>query len=548
MINKEIKDLINQIEGIMGPCIYDEDDAEYGDLVLWPKDYMEVGIEISIETYHISIFASFSYIDFNNEDLKSGNYDTEEIEREISTKLLESSFAMFLKAHSPCYDVSIWDDGGYMCPGYVARVGYQDMQYTDLLLNTFCNLFREFSSKYNNLSDYELWKYIFISICRRRGINVRMGEKLTFGDATVRFCEDKNSLDTNIEHYYIGKGYFLLETAHGNYATNALYINIFLEACDECELFDEITYYLEDPPLFAPPTLIVRSKHMEMRIGAICDKTQMFANAEESIALMSYNSFMPFATEKFRETFYAAYSKMMDMYSGPEPIIITEGTTDWKHLKKFWNQFLQNKIKISFHEFEPPDSDKDTPFKQDMGSRALLTMCQAYSRMKHEKKLIFIADRDEKKIVDEMDGGLEEYKKWGNNVYSFALPIPTHRMESPDICIEHLYSDEEIRTVYMCNDGVERRLFLGNDFDEYGRNIDEGLMCIKRNLCGPDSIKVIDGSSDMRVISMKEKNNINYALSKQKFEEFSVISKDSPTYYAFLKVFSIIQSIIEDTQ
>ena len=80
-------------------------------------------------------------------------------------------------------------------------------------------------------------------------------------------------------------------------------INIFLEACDECELFDEITYYLEDPPLSASPTLIVGSKHMEMRIDAIRDKNQMFANAEESIALMSYNSFMPFATEKFRETF-----------------------------------------------------------------------------------------------------------------------------------------------------------------------------------------------------------------------------------------------------
>ena len=126
--------------------------------------------------------------------------------------------------------------------------------------------------------------------------------------------------------------------------------------------------------------------------------------------------------------------------------------------------------------------------------------------------------------------------------------MPAHRITTPEICIEHYYSDDEIKTFYTCADGKERRLFLGNDFDKYGRNINNGLLCVKRSLCGPDSIKVIDGSSDTRVISVNKKSDANYALSKQEFAARSVIRKNSETYNAFQEVFNIIQTIIKDHQ
>lgn len=186
--------------------------------------------------------------------------------------------------------------------------------------------------------------------------------------------------------------------------------------------------------------------------------------------------------------------------------------------------------------------------KQEMGSATLLETCRAYSKMKLGKVFILIADRDEPKIVKELSDESKSYKHWGNGVYSFVLPIPEHRISTPEICIEHYYSDAEIKTFYTCSDKKERKLFLGNDFDKYGRDIEHGLLCVKRSLCGDDSIKVIDGSSDTRVISIGENNDINYALSKQEFAAQSTIIKNSTTYTAFTRLFDIIQKIIQDSK
>lgn len=325
-------------------------------------------------------------------------------------------------------------------------------------------------------------------------------------------------------------------------------IQIFMEAHDMCELFGDVTFSLDAPPLFDSPVLRVISPHMELTIQVSLDRDHLYAQIEESVAIMSYSGIVPFASEQYREAYYATYSHMIDSYSGPEPLIITEGSTDWKHLKKYWKQYMQETLKIKFFEYEPVNSPVKAQYKQEMGSSALLEMCKAFSRVTLGKVFIFIADCDEPKIVKEMGGGNKKYKDWGNNVYSFVLPVPPYRNATPEICIEHYYSDEEIKTLYVCADGKKRRLFLGKDFDKYGRDVIDGLMCIKRNLCGPESIKVIDGSSDTRVISMNEENDINYALSKQDFATFSTIKKDSQTYNAFREIFMIIQSIIKDYQ
>ena len=51
----------------------------------------------------------------------------------------------------------------------------------------------------------------------------------------------------------------------------------------------------------------------------------------------------------------------------------------------------------------------------------------------------------------------------GNNVYAVCIPIPKHRIQTPEISIEHLYSDEEIKTF----DG-SFRLYMGNEFNKNG--------------------------------------------------------------------------------
>lgn len=92
-------------------------------------EYGNMGIEIDVESLKISPYVAFSYYDFKESDLENGYCDIEELEQEMTTKLLESSFTLFLKAHLPNHIISVWDDGCYMCPGYVARVGFRDQYY-----------------------------------------------------------------------------------------------------------------------------------------------------------------------------------------------------------------------------------------------------------------------------------------------------------------------------------------------------------------------------------------------------------------------------------
>ena len=101
-----------------------------------------------------------------------------------------------------------------------------------------------------------------------------------------------------------------------------------------------------------------------------------------------------------------------------------------------------------------------------------------------------------------------------------------------------------MKSKFTCDDGVDRRLYLGNDFDHYGRNTKEELLCTKRNLCGENSIRVIDGSSDCRVIFSSKADETNYALSKSDFATFVTPDETAPSYDAFRSLFRLIHNIL----
>lgn len=372
MISESLKGLIKDLENIAGTCIYDEDDAEYGTLELYLDEYSDVGIEIDTETLRVSPFVSFSYYDFSKTDIDNGHYEIEELESEILTKLLESSFILYLKSHSPNYTVSVWDDGSFMCPGYVARVGFSGEKYTTVKVKEFLDLCQEFWSSISNLNDSELRKYIFKSICHNHGIKLSENENISFGNAILRIGDYKNLPENNVEYHYMGEEKFLFSVAGEHYAADVCPIQVFMEAHDMCELFDDVIFSLDAPPLFDSSVLRITGPHMELTIQAYRDENHLYAQIEESAAVFSYRDIVPFASEKFKEVYYSAYSSIMDLYSGPEPLIITEGSTDWKHLKKYWEQYMQENLKIHFWEYEPANSPVQAKIKQEMGSRALL--------------------------------------------------------------------------------------------------------------------------------------------------------------------------------
>jgi hypothetical protein len=57
-----------------------------------------------------------------------------------------------------------------------------------------------------------------------------------------------------------------------------------------------------------------------------------------------------------------------------------------------------------------------------------------------------VFDRDSPQVVKEVSGEDKPFKHWGNNVYSFAIPLPSHRLHYENVSIEFYYSDAEIKT------------------------------------------------------------------------------------------------------
>ena len=57
---------------------------------------------------------------------------------------------------------------------------------------------------------------------------------------------------------------------------------------------------------------------------------------------------------------------------------------------------------------------------------------------------IFMFDRDNPEIIPKVHDDKLGYKLCGNNVFSFAIPIPEHRQLSAGVCIELYYQDTDL--------------------------------------------------------------------------------------------------------
>lgn len=541
MLRKELSDLISKIEPLTGPLIYDEEEFKNQIDVddwysFWLDDYIGIGLEIDSSLSRISLFRSFGYSDITKSDIEKGVFDPEEIELENREFLIEKCFTVYLKSHSPDFLVSTWDDGCYMCPGYTSLVGFNDLPLTKALISCFISSVQSFDREMGDLSDIELRQYLIKKICHEHGICVTSFDRISLGHSSYLYlCQTLTDHDEIVTSYYSGKEYFFFKAFGKNYVAENTPINIFRDMFEISELYDDIGIYYGDG------MLKFSSKNMMLCVSPIEDTKQQYAQTEELFTIISSSAFLPFASEKFKKTFTTNYQEHADN----TPLIMTEGHTDWKHLKKHWLQLKHEfpGMNLSFNEYEASNSKDNETSSLEMGSSNLYETCRAYSRWPLGRTFIFIADRDEPSIIRKM-GGEVGYKDWGNGVYSLVLPVPKHRTTTPEICIEHYYTDTELKKKYTCDDGVARCLYLGNDFDHYGRNTNEKLLCTKRNLCGTGSIKIIDGSSDCRVISSESTDETNYALSKSDFALFASPDKSSASFDAFRGLFKLIYNIL----
>jgi RNA-directed DNA polymerase len=212
--------------------------------------------------------------------------------------------------------------------------------------------------------------------------------------------------------------------------------------------------------------------------------------------------------------------------------IWTEGKTDIQHLKSAL-RWLKNKG--NNYEF-------DLEFKEDLdekkqGSSELFKMCEQFSKDKQALPIIAIFDRDEPDFVKKAHDDSRGFKEWGNGVYSFALPIPTHRQGVSGICIELYYKDEEIQR----KDNHGRRLFLSKEFHENSRkHYDESHL----------NTTTIIKSNQLKIISdnVFDDNHTNVALSKDKFAHYIFTSEanfNDFDFSEFQDIFRIIGNILK---
>jgi hypothetical protein len=214
------------------------------------------------------------------------------------------------------------------------------------------------------------------------------------------------------------------------------------------------------------------------------------------------------------------------------PLIITEGKTDWKHLKRAFERFnkdgLYQDLNIRFEEYE------DT----DMGDGELDRMVQTYCKTKQPIKHIFMFDRDNNKYVNAY--AKKEFNNHDNNVYSFCIPKISDELDR--ICIEFYYKKQDLIT----EDENGKRIFIGEDFLENGNSKCGQYVTAKRN---PKELDILDRDKKVYLRDDNEwKDNI--ALSKNDFTNniiTDVEGFDNFDIEHFKLIFDVIEKIVKET-
>src|SRR5690606_32388236 len=105
------------------------------------------------------------------------------------------------------------------------------------------------------------------------------------------------------------------------------------------------------------------------------------------------------------------------------PLILTEGKSDWKHIKAALQRFQADgkytSLKCEFADYL--DEHK-------ISNSELLKICESLPKIgKHPYKIICVFDRDDRNFIPKVTSSQFIYKDWTNNIYSMVLPIPPHR-------------------------------------------------------------------------------------------------------------------------
>ncbi len=213
----------------------------------------------------------------------------------------------------------------------------------------------------------------------------------------------------------------------------------------------------------------------------------------------------------------------------PPITIWTEGKTDWKHLKRA-AQVLGIPVPLEFMEFD-----------EALGGDALLRKCENHAEYHHTNPMIFIFDRDVPSIINQVNESNSSYKSWGNNIFSFAIPIPEHRRGIDDVCIELYYTDDELHIM----DKNSRRIYLSTEFNLIsGKLKSNPLVSVGNKHKLNKKLSIVDQE-------VYNEYDQNIALSKSDFAN-NIYTESEPfdkiTFQTFLPIFEVVEKIAKETK
>lgn len=143
-----------------------------------------------------------------------------------------------------------------------------------------------------------------------------------------------------------------------------------------------------------------------------------------------------------------------------KPLVITEGKTDAKHIKNAITKLGITDLDVEFYEIG----------NQNWGDSELKSMLEHLAKLKNQRRIIGIFDRDNDSIVKFATDTINSYINLqpGSNVYAFCIPLVNKTEYGAKISIEHYYHKKDL----LKENPDDRRLFLGEEFIENGNSKD----------------------------------------------------------------------------
>lgn len=220
------------------------------------------------------------------------------------------------------------------------------------------------------------------------------------------------------------------------------------------------------------------------------------------------------------------------------PVILGEGKTDWKYIKKALEHFQS---KGEFKEFDLCFREYDE--LEAVGWQKLKEFCKSTMEV-FPHKVICIFDRDvEGVFTPEMDPS-KPFKYWGNNVYSIILPVPTVDGFPNRFCIEQYFSEDEIKTT----DDHGRRLYLSSEFDKStGQLLADPSVKYEKGSRSGDFNYIKKHYTVILQDSVWDSSGKNIALPKSDFANYIYSGKEGFNHFDFSnfrRLFEVIKEIL----